>query len=336
MITLGIETSCDETASSVVENGRMLSSIVSSSVSLHEKFGGVIPEVASRFHIEYINRVAKKALKKGRKTLSDLDLIAVTENPGLPGSLIVGTSFAKALGRSLEIPVLSVDHLQAHLYANLLDRKNAKRIAFPFIGVVVSGGHTNIFVCHSLQEFDIIGRTKDDAIGEAFDKVAKILGIGYPGGPRIEKYARRFKLSLREKFSKKKPINFPRVYLEKDSFDFSLSGIKTAVLYHVKNKKTSKKDIPRICWSFQEAVFDVLVEKIILACRNFGIKQILLGGGVISNKVLRTKLDTVCGRLKYKLFYPPPALCVDNAAMVAELGEMMFKKGGVIDEKKKR
>lgn len=316
MITLGIETSCDETAAAVVRNGRILSNIVSSSVPLHKKYGGVIPEIASRFHIEYISRVTKKALKGAKVTLGDLDQIAVTEAPGLPGSLLTGKSFAKALSYSLGIPLVGVNHLVAHLYANFLV-KRPSAVHFPFVGAVVSGGHTNIFVSKSFGELALLGRTKDDAIGEAFDKVAKILGIGYPGGPRIEKYARGF--------TKRNPINFPRPYLDKDSFDFSLSGLKTAVLYYVKGKKISRGEIRRISWSFQEAVFDVLAERIVKGCKKFRINEILLGGGVIANMRLRARLKLVCKNLGYKLFYPPPALCLDNAAMVAGLGEALYK-----------
>lgn len=317
MITLGIETSCDETAAAVIRKGRILSSIVSSSVPLHEKYGGVIPEIASRFHIEYINQVTKKALKKAGITFNDLDQVAVTEAPGLPGSLLAGKSFAKALSYSLGIPVVGIDHLAAHLYANFLV-KDPPSAQFPFVGAVVSGGHTNIFISRSFSDLELLGRTRDDAIGEAFDKVAKILGIGYPGGPRIEKYARRA--------VKKSPINFPRPYLDKDSFDFSLSGLKTAVLYYVRNKKISPREVSRICWSFQEAIFDVLVERIVKACKKFRINEVLLGGGVIANMRLRARLKLVCKELGYKLFYPPPALCVDNAAMVAGLGERLLKE----------
>ncbi len=318
MVTLGIETSCDETAAAVIRNSRILSNIVSSSVSLHEKYGGVIPEIASRFHIEYISQVTKKALKKAGITFNDLNQIAVTEAPGLPGSLLAGKSFAKALSYSLGIPLVGVNHLAAHLYANFLV-KHPPSVRYPFVGAVVSGGHTNIFICEgSFKELAVLGRTRDDAIGEAFDKVAKILGIGYPGGPRIEKYAKRF--------TKKSPVNFPRTYLDKDSFDFSLSGLKTAVLYYVKNRKMPRREISRVSWSFQEAVFDVLAERIVKACKKFRIKEVLLGGGVIANMRLRARLKLVCKKLGYKLFYPPPALCVDNAAMVAGLGETLLKK----------
>jgi len=318
MVTLGVETSCDETACAVVQNGRILSSIVSSSIHLHEQFGGVIPEIASRFHIEYINRVTEQALKKARKSLSELELIAVTESPGLPGCLLIGKSFAKALSYSLGTDLISVNHLYAHIYANFLNRKALSNF-FPFVGCVVSGGHTNIFIGRSLEDLEVIGRTKDDAIGEAFDKVAKILGIGYPGGPKIERYARSPR-AMRD------AVRFPRAYLDKDSFDFSLSGLKTAVFYHIQNKKIDRKEISRISWSFQEAVFDVLIERITKACRKYGIKKVVLGGGVISNRRLRSKLSGICRKLGYSLFYPQPALCVDNAAMVAGLGEELYKK----------
>ena len=315
MITLGIETSCDETACAIVNRSDILSSVVSSSVPLHEKYGGVVPEIASRFHIEYINQVVRKALKKAKKRLLDVELIAVTSLPGLPGSLVVGKSFAKALSYSAGVPLLEVDHLIAHLYANFLG-KNQSDIKFPFVGVVVSGGHTNIFIMRSFKTFELIGKTKDDAIGEAFDKVAKIMRIGYPGGPRIEKYAKKGK--------RKSKVTLPRAYMETDSFDFSLSGIKTAVFYFTKNRRLSRADISGISWSFQEAVFDVLLERIIRACKKFAINTVLLGGGVISNKRLRDKLNIACGKFGFKLHYPPPVLCLDNAAMVAGLGERLF------------
>lgn len=319
MVVLGIETSCDETAAAVVQGGRVLSNIVSSSVPLHAKYGGVIPEIASRFHIEYINAVTKKALNAARKSPKDLELIAVTDKPGLPGSLIAGKAFARALSYALEVPLLGIDHLVAHLYANFLGKK-PRPIKFPFVGAVVSGGHTNIFICRSFKDLEVIGRTRDDAIGEAFDKVSKILGLGYPGGPRIERSARGF--------GKKVGINFPRAYLSADSFDFSLSGIKTAVFYHTKGKKTPRGEIAKISWSFQEAVFDVLAERLLKACGRFKIKEVLLGGGVISNMRLRQKLTRALKKTGCRLFCPPATLCADNAAMVAGLGEALFVKKG--------
>jgi N6-L-threonylcarbamoyladenine synthase len=318
MIALGIETSCDETGAAIVKDGRILSNILSSSVSLHEKYGGVIPEIASRFHVEYINKVTKRALLKAGKKLKDLDIVAVTEEPGLPGSLITGRSFAAALSYSLGIPLVNVNHLFAHLYANFLVNRR-ESINFPFIGIVVSGGHTNIFICRTLRDIEVIGRTRDDAVGEAFDKVAKVLGIGYPGGPRIEKCA---KMAI---FGKKGTVDFPRAYLDKDSFDFSLSGIKTAVFYYVKNRKISRWDIAGISRSFQESVFDVLAERVVRAAKKHRITEVLAGGGVISNARLREKLKVVCEKASLRLYYPPPALCVDNAAMVAGLGEALYR-----------
>ncbi|MFH1381021.1 MAG: tRNA (adenosine(37)-N6)-threonylcarbamoyltransferase complex transferase subunit TsaD [Candidatus Omnitrophota bacterium] len=318
MITLGIETSCDETACALVQDGRLLSNIVSSSVPLHAKYGGVIPEIASRYHIEYINKVVREALKKAKKQIRNLDLIAVSKNPGLPGSLIAGVSFAKALSYSLEVPLVDVNHVHAHIFSNFLTAPKAD-MQFPFIGVVVSGGHTNIFVVRSFEELELVGRTRDDAIGEAFDKVAKILGIGYPGGPKIEKYAKRF--------NGKGAIKFPKAFLGHDSLDFSMSGIKTAVLYYARTKKLSAFEISRISWSFQEAVFEMLIENIVKAVKKFNIKTLLLGGGVLANKELRAKLARACKKMCCNLSYPPPELCVDNAAMVAGLGENIFKRG---------
>ena len=325
MITLGIETSCDETAASVVCRGQILSNVVSSSVPFHEKYGGVIPEIASRFHIEYINRVTKQALKKARKSLEDVELIAFTESPGLPGCLIAGSSFARVLSYACGIQLIGVNHLHAHIYANFLNRTMVLSHDFPFVGAVVSGGHTNIFLCKSLLDFELIGRTRDDAIGEAFDKVARMLGIGYPGGPKIERFAKKYAMS----FGKREPIDFPRVLLEEDSFDFSLSGIKTAVFYHTRGKKQSQREISRIAWSFQEAVFDVLVQRSVTACKKFDIKNILMGGGVISNMRLQAKLKNACKKMGYAVQYPPKGLCVDNAAMVAGLGEIIRQKGGM-------
>jgi len=316
MNILGIETSCDETAASVVRDDEILTNVVSSSVPLHRAYGGVIPEVASRCHIEYINRVTKKALSKSDKDIRDINLIAVTDAPGLPGSLVAGVAFAKALSYALKIPCVNVNHVHAHLYANFLDKKK-REDKFPFIGVVVSGGHTNVYLCKNFKDPEIIGRTKDDAIGEAFDKVAKILGIGYPGGPHIERYASKFK---------GKPIKFPRAFLDKDSYDFSLSGVKTAVLYYVKSKKLDRREISRVAWSFQEAVFDVLIERVLKACTNFNIRKVFLGGGVVSNMRLRSKLIGACSQVNCEIYYPPPALCVDNAAMIAGLGGRLYNK----------
>ncbi len=318
MITLGIETSCDETACAIVKNGRVLSNIVSSSVHLYSSYGGVVPEIASRWHIEYINAVVKKALKLARIDFKNLDLIAVTYGPGLCGSLLVGISFAKSLSYALSIPIIGISHLDAHLYANFIGKHSSRFPKFPFIGLVISGGHTSIFLCHSLNDFKILGNTKDDAIGEAFDKVAKILKLGYPGGPIVEKMAK--------KFGKKDFIKFPKTYLKNYSLDFSFSGIKTAVLYYTKNKRVTKKLIAKIAYSFQEAVFDVVVEKTLMACRKYRINTIVIGGGVAANKRFCRKIKIASRARRISFFIPKIDFCLDNGAMVAALGEALYEK----------
>jgi len=323
MITLGIETSCDETACAVVKDGKILSNEVSSSVKLHSEYGGVVPEIASRFHVEYINGVVKKALKKARVNILDLELIAVTYGPGLSGSLLIGVSFAKALSYALSIPIIGINHINAHIYANFIRNKFKRMPKFPFIGLVVSGGHTSIMLCRNLNDFRILGNTKDDAVGEAFDKVAKILGLGYPGGPIIEKRARHFR--------KKDMIKLPKTYLEKHSYDFSFSGIKTAVLYYIKNKKLTKDFIALVAYSFQEAVFDVIIEKTIRACRKFDIKTLVIGGGVAANNRLFNKIKDACDANRILFYSPGKSLCLDNGAMVAMLGEALFEKNEILN-----
>jgi len=319
MITLGIETSCDETACAIINNGRVLSNVVSSSMHLHKKYGGVIPEIASRCHIEYINAVLKNAIKKANVKLKDIDLVAVTNGPGLAGSLLVGISFAKALGYALNIPVIGIDHLKAHPYANFIKGAVKGNPGYPFIGLVVSGGHTSIFLCRNVGDFRFLGNTQDDAAGEAFDKVAKIMDLGYPGGPIIEKKA--------ERAGKAGNVNFPRTYLEKGSLDFSFSGVKTAVLYFSKSKDYTHKAIPVVCSSFQEAVFDVIVDKSLEACRKHRINMLLVGGGVASNKRFRKKINEKALHRGVSVFVPKKCYCLDNAAMVGVLGEALYGSG---------
>lgn len=309
MLILGIETSCDETASAVVVDGkRILSSVVASQVDFHRAFGGVVPEIASRKHLETIIPVVDEALKKADLNIENIDLIAVTKGPGLPGSLIVGVVCAKALAFAFRKPIVGVSHIQAHIYANFLVYED---IPLPAICLVVSGGHTDLFILHEDKSVRHLGRTRDDAAGEAFDKVAKLLSLGYPGGPIIDRLAREGDPNF---------INFPRPLLP-DSWDFSFSGLKTAVLREVR-KFEGKGDvpIPHICASFQEAVVDTLVEKTTMACRGFGIKKVLLGGGVIANSRLREKFLERAGEEGWELFIPPLYLCTDNAAMIASLG----------------
>jgi len=319
MITMGIETSCDETACGIVENGYVLADVVSSSVDLHKKYGGVVPEIASRCHIEYINDVVKGALKKAKKTLKQIDVFAVTEGPGLCGSLLTGIAYAKSLSFALTKPLVGINHLLAHLSANFIDRKSPQRPRFPYVGLIISGGHTNIYLCKGITDYKILGRTQDDAVGEAFDKVAKILKLGYPGGPVIEKMAGLF--------TGKDPVKFPRAYLGKDSLDFSFSGIKTAVLYYVGKKRLTKNVVSSVAYGFQEAVFDVIVDKVVLASRKSDIKTVVVGGGVAANKRLTEKMGNICGKNGIKIFIPSIRYCMDNGSMVAAFGEMLFRKG---------
>lgn len=315
MLTLGIETSCDETAAAVTDGKKILSNIVTSSVHLHSKYGGVVPEIASRFHLEYINSVVKESLKKAGAGLNDIKLIAVTQEPGLIGSLLVGLSMARSLSYALSVPLVYVNHIIAHLYANIMQHNE---IRFPVIGLAVSGGHTAIILMHSINRYRILGQTQDDAAGEAFDKVAKILGLGYPGGPIIERYAG---------LGDPKAIRFPRSRLKNGSFDFSFSGIKTAVLYYVarlKNEDEKRRALNDICAGFQEAVCDMIAEKAILACRKNGVDTLIVGGGVIANNRLRAYLSEEAAKWSIDVYFPSTELSLDNAAMVAGLGEALF------------
>jgi len=316
MLTLGIETSCDETGVSVTDGMRVLSNIVTSSVHLHKRYGGVVPEIASRYHVEYILEVCESALKTSGKDLNDVRLVAVTNGPGLVGALLIGISLAKSISYSMRLPIISVNHILAHLYSPFLSED---RPDFPFIGLVVSGGHTSLFLCEDIDRQKFLGQTQDDAVGEAYDKVAKILGLGYPGGPVIEKMARGRK--------SKDEISFPKSYLGKDSLDFSFSGIKTAVLYYVRGQELDKELISGICYAFQEAVLDVLVDKACLAAKMNGIRTVVVGGGVAANSRLRQKFFEKAGPCGIKVHFPDKEYCMDNAAMIGSLGEGLYKKG---------
>ena len=325
MLTLGIETSCDETSVSITDKHKVLSNIVSSSVEFHKRYGGVVPEIASRYHVEYIMPVFSKALAKSGKSLGDIKLIAVTNGPGLVGALLTGISLAKSLSYSRKIPIIGVNHVLAHLYSAFLNE--GRKPKFPFVGLVVSGGHTALFYCKAIGKQKLLGQTQDDAIGEAYDKVAKMLGLGYPGGPAIEKTAG---LSTGEN-----KINFPKSYLGKDSLDFSFSGVKTAVLYYVRKAeqghKFDKKLISDICYSFQEAALDVLVDKTCLAARLNKVNTVIVGGGVAANSRLRQKLTSAASLYGIKVFFPEFKYCLDNAAMIGALGEELYKKGNRSD-----
>jgi N6-L-threonylcarbamoyladenine synthase len=319
MLILGIETSCDETAAAVVEDGKhTLSNIVASQVNIHSKFGGVVPELASRKHIQNIIPVISEALSEANVGLDKIDGIAVTQAPGLVGSLLIGISVAKALAYATELPIVGVDHLEGHIYANFLEHSE---LAPPFISLVVSGGHTDLIYVSGKRQYEKIGQTMDDAAGEAFDKVAKLLDLGYPGGPIIDKMSKE---------GNPKAIPFPRPMLREPSLNFSFSGLKTAVLnYVMKGKSTGNPINPfDVVASFQEAAVDVLVEKTLKAMEIKDSKVVALAGGVAANSALRRKFTQRCQEMGYKIYYPSIKLCTDNAAMIAALGYELLSEGG--------
>ena len=317
MRILGIETSCDETSAAVVEDGtRVLSNIVASQQDLHSKFGGVVPEIACRAHTDTIITVIDKAVSEANIKITDIDAISVANTPGLIGALLIGLTAAKTLSWIYKIPLITVNHLHAHIYASKLEFDD---IEYPAICLVVSGGHTSLFLTHNDVKPKQVGCTIDDAAGEAFDKVGKILGLGYPAGPEIDNISQR---------GNEKAIRFPRSYLKKGSLDFSFSGVKTAVLYHCLGQdsrdinempKLKDQEIADLAASFQEAVVDVLVDKTIFAATKFATKSIILGGGVACNSRLRHKLSAAAKRRNIPLYFPSKKLCMDNAAMVAGL-----------------
>ena len=316
MYVLGIETSCDETSASLVKDGsKILSNVVASSLNMHTRYGGIVPEIAFRKQLETITAVVDSAVKQARIKLKDIKIISVTKGPGLLGSLLVGISFAKAASYSLGVPLLGVNHLYAHIYSGLFNVKKAK---FPFVALVVSGGHTSLFYVKDFAKIRLLGSTQDDACGESFDKVAKILGLGYPGGPLIEKLA---------KHGNSKKIKFSCCGT-KGALDFSFSGIKTAVLYYVKKHAILPKElIADIAASFQEAVIDALIKKSVLACKLKKTRHLVVGGGVVANSRLREKLFRETKDKGINTYFPSKELCMDNAAMVAGLGYQLFRKG---------
>jgi len=328
---LGIETSCDETAAAVVADGQMVkSSVVASQMKLHEKYGGVVPEIASRAHIEKIYPVISEAMEQAGVTGDDIDAVAVANQPGLTIALVVGVTFAKTLSFAWEKPLIAVNHLHAHLQSAMLADQD---LELPAVALIVSGGHTCLYQCNSPLELKLLGATIDDAAGEAFDKVAAILKLPYPGGPSIEKAARRGRADA---------IHFPRSMLGRDSLDFSFSGIKTAVLYYCRGQdmkgddrvdSMSEQEIADVAASFQAAVVDVLVEKTRRAVNKIGARTVLLGGGVAANSVLRESLKQMCEALKpsRRLLIAPRQYCTDNAVMVASLGYHKYRAGMFAD-----
>lgn len=317
VLILSIESSCDETAAAVVENGRsVLSNIISSQIEIHKEFGGVVPEVASRKHIENINDVVEEALIKANVKPKDIDAIAVTYGPGLVGALLVGINFAKGLSYAWEKPLIGVNHIEGHINANYIEDKDLKP---PFICMVVSGGHTHLVNVQDYGVYKILGMTRDDAAGEAYDKVARAIGLGYPGGPLIDKAAKQ---------GNKDAIKFPRAIIDEETLDFSFSGLKSAVLNYLHNSKQKNEDINvnDVAASFQEAVVDVLVMKTIKAAKQENLKTIALAGGVASNSRLRERLQDECNINNYKFTKPSPILCTDNAAMIGCAGYYKYLK----------
>ena len=322
MRILAIETSCDDTAAAVVDADlRVLASVVSSQNEIHARFGGIVPELASRRHLEMIRPVVDQALEQAGATLDDLDLVAATQGPGLVGSLLVGLTFAKALALVRGLPAVGVDHMAGHLLSCLLEPDPPD---FPYTALIVSGGNTSLFAVDDPLTFSRLGRTRDDAAGEAFDKVAKLLGLGYPGGPVISRLAADGDPAA---------ITFPRARLGADSLDFSFSGLKTSVAAAVDNLRRTGRPLPvaDLCASFQEAVVEVLVDKTLLAAERTGHRRVVLGGGVAANPRLRTVLAGRCAERGLELFLPAPAYCTDNAAMIAVAGLHRFHAGHLLD-----
>ncbi len=318
MKILGIETSCDDTAAAVLDDNLVLSSVLSSQDEIHTKFGGVVPELASRKHLQSIQPVVSEALTRAGLKLIDIDVIVATQGPGLIGSLLVGFSFAKSLSYVNKMPFVGIDHMAGHILSIFLETSPP---SFPFIATVVSGGTSSIYLAEDYTSFKLLGRTRDDAAGEAFDKVAKLLHLPYPGGRHISNEA----LS-----GAPDAFKFPRAWLEKGSLDFSFSGLKTSVMNHCNQRIQQGKDlqIQNICASFQEAVVDVLTEKTILAAKKHGINTVVLGGGVSSNQRLREKFEKKCSDEKIAFFVPRPAYCTDNGAMIALAGSYKFRESG--------
>jgi N6-L-threonylcarbamoyladenine synthase len=317
-LTLGIETSCDETAAAVIKNGtEILSNIVLSQINIHQKYGGVVPEIASRKHIEAIFPVIEEALQEAQITLEDIEVIAVTYGPGLVGSLLVGIAAAKALAFALSKPLVGVNHIEGHIYANFLNRQDVQP---PFVCLTVSGGHTDLLLIPKFGEYEIIGRTRDDAAGEAFDKVARVLGLPYPGGPQIERQA---------KGGNRHAIQFPRGMLEAGNFDFSFSGLKTAALNYLNEmrQKGLAVDVSDFAASFQWAIIDVLTQKLLAAAEKYKVDQLVLSGGVAANSAFREHVQECADERGLQLFYPPAHLCTDNAAMIGSAGYFRYLAG---------
>lgn len=313
-LILAIETSCDETSAAVIRGGKQIcSNIVSSQIDVHERFGGVVPEIASRKHVESITRIIEQAVQQSGYHTTDLDAIAVTEGPGLVGALLVGNVAAKSLAMSLDIPLIATHHIAGHIYASQLEHD----LQFPSLAIVVSGGHTELVLLPEEGKFVIIGRTRDDAVGEAYDKVARALKLPYPGGPYIDRLAHEAD----------EVIIMPRAWLEKDSYDFSFSGLKSAVLAQINQHRMKglELDEAALARGFQESVIDVVVTKALRAAKQYEVKQLVLCGGVAANKGLRAVLQQKCAEKNIPLIIPSPGLCTDNAAMIGAAAHVKYK-----------
>lgn len=322
MLTLAIETSCDETSSAVLKDGReVLSNIISSQIEIHRRFGGVVPEIASRKHIESINKIIQESLDEAKVSFKDIDLISVTQGPGLVGALLVGLSTAKALAYGLNVPIIGVNHVKGHVCANYIEHKDLEP---PFTCLIVSGGHTYLVQANSYTDYELVGRTRDDAAGEAFDKVARALGLPYPGGPFIDKLAKQ---------GNKEAIEFPRVFLDDKTYDFSFSGLKTAVLNYLNQEKQRGNEIivEDVAASFQQAVLDVLVEKSFRLAKERKSDKIVIAGGVAANEGLRNMMEKRGIREEIQIFYPSRVLCTDNAAMIGAAGYYHYINGDKSD-----
>lgn len=318
ILILAIESSCDETAAAVVKNGRkVLSNVISSQIALHTLYGGVVPEIASRKHIEKINQVIEEALSEANVTLDDITAIGVTYGPGLVGALLVGVAEAKAISFAKNLPLVGVHHIEGHISANFIEHKDLKP---PFACLVVSGGHTHLVIVKDYGVYDIIGKTRDDAAGEAFDKVARAIGLGYPGGPKIDRVSKE---------GNPDAVEFPRAHVENSPYDFSFSGVKSSVLNYLNSCEMKGEEVVTadVAASFQKAVVDVLVEHSVRAVKELGMNKLAMAGGVASNSCLRAAMQEACEKEGIELYYPSPIFCTDNAAMIGAAAYYEYIKG---------
>ena len=317
VLIMGIESSCDETSVAIVKNGReVLANVINSQIKIHEEYGGVVPEIASRCHTEVINQIMKEALEKANVTLDDIDAISVTHGPGLVGALLVGVSYAKGLSFATGKPLVPVNHIEGHIAGNYITHKDLKP---PFLCLIISGGHTYLVKVTDYNEFEILGKTRDDAVGEAFDKVARVVGLGYPGGPKVDNLAKEGTAN----------IKLPVTHF--DNLDFSFSGIKTAVInLNHKDPNINKADL---CASFQAAVTEMLTSNVRKAIKEFNTDKIVIAGGVSRNSYIRNAFDNLAKELNINVYYPEPILCTDNAAMIAAMGYYNFINGERADLK---